>query len=368
MVPFKSGMVVVGANFCGRNTEIVKLKAHIERCSRVCLVGERRIGKTSLVHETVRRLRGRVLIFVDLLGVKSSGDVVRRMVEGVFVSAPRSMLTRLAKSFVALRPVVGIDPLTNAPTLGLSPGVKPPPETLEEALDYMSRQKGAVVFFDEFQTLLDLPVSEQEDLVARMRSRIQMHAETPYVFAGSLRAEMDRIFFDHASPFYKAAVRFELGPLDRSAFGSFLRKSFADGRRSIADPLLVRIFDLCHDVPGDVQRLCQCLWDESRMGTKLEEPMLATALHRLFSDEERAYTILLEYVTGQQLKCLRALGEMGGGASLSGQLLALTGVAANSSVQRALNSLVKKRILFRQGKLYRFCDPFFGEWIRLKRL
>ena len=96
--------------------------------------------------------------------------------------------------------------------------------------------------------------------------------------------------------------------------------------------------------------------------------MTATALRRLFSDEERAYTILLEIVTGQQLACLRALAEMGGAASLGGDFLVLTGIAANSSIQRALNSLVKKRILFRDGKLYRFCDPFFGEWVKHRRL
>jgi hypothetical protein len=46
----------------------------------------------------------------------------------------------------------------------------------------------------------------------------------------------------------------------------------------------------------------------------------------LFSDEERAYTILLEYVSGQQLKCLRALAEMGGAASLGGAFPTSTGI------------------------------------------
>ena len=368
MVPFKSGMVVVGPDFCGRRREIARLKDEIGRCSRVCLIGERRLGKTSLVHETVRLLRGHSLIFVDLLGVKSASDVIKRMVDGIFTSASESALSRLVKAFAALRPVIGVDPLTNAPTLALSPGAATSPDTLEDALDYMAGQKRVVVFLDEFQALLDLPSAEQTGIVARMRSRIQLHADTPYVFAGSVRGEMDRVFFDHASPFYKAAVRFELGPLERDEFCPFLRDGFVAGKRSVSDPLLTRLFDICHDTPGDIQRLCQCLWDESAPGDRLEEVGLGRALQRLFSDEERAYTILLEYVTGQQLKCLRALAEMGGAASLGGAFLASTGIAANSSVQRALSSLAKKRILFRDGKVYRFCDPFFGEWIRHMRL
>lgn len=368
MVPFKSGMVVVGQDFCGRTEETERLKAELARCSRVCLVGERRIGKTSLVHETVRQLKGHSLVFIDFLGVKSSSDVIRRIVEGIFRTSGKTALSRLAQTFSALRPVISTDPLTGTPTLSLAPGFTPPPDTLEGALDYLSRQKKTTVFFDEFQALLDLSPDKQTDLIARMRSRIQLHSETPYVFAGSVRSEMDRMFFDHASPLYKSAIRFELGPLERNSFSTFLKDSFKTGKRSISNDLLSRLFEICHDVPGDIQRLCQCLWDATSSGDHLDTSLLDKALLQLFSNEERAYSILLEYVTGQQLKCLRALSEQGGTASLGGEFLAMTGITTNSSVQRAMNSLVKKRILFRDGKAYRFCDPFFGEWIKHHKL
>lgn len=368
MVPFKSGMVVVGRDFCGRTEETERLKAEFVRCSRVCLVGERRIGKTSLVHETVRQMKGHSLVFIDFLGIKSSSDVIRRIVEGIFRTSGKTALSRIAQTFAALRPVISADPLTGIPTLSLAPGLTPPPDTLEGALNYLSRQKNTTVFFDEFQALLDLSPEEQADLTARMRSCIQLHSETPYVFAGSVRNEMDRMFFDHASPFYKSAIRFELGPLKRDSFSTFLQNSFKTGKRSVSTDLLSRLFDVCHDVPGDIQRLCQCLWDETSSGDPLDTPLLNRALLRLFSNEERAYSILLEYVTGHQLKCLRALSEQGGTASLGGEFLAMTGITTNSSVQRAMGSLVKKRILFRDGKAYRFCDPFFGEWIKHNKL
>ena len=147
MVPFKSGMVVVGRDFCGREREVAALTDYLKACARVCLIGERRIGKTSLVHETVRRLRGHSLVFIDMLGVKTA-----------------------------------------------------------------------------------------------------------------------------------------------------------------------------------------------------------------------------DHVTGQQLDCLRALAEVGGAATMGGEFLRQTGITNNSSIQRALNSLLKKRILFGDGKRFRFCDPFFGEWIKLMRL
>jgi len=289
-------------------------------------------------------------------------------VDGIFSSATDSTFTRLARSFAALRPIVGVDPVTNMPTLSMAPGVQPLPDTLENALDYLSRLKNTVVLFDEFQALLSLPQEEQTDIIARMRSRIQLQADTPYMFAGSVRGDLDRMFFDHSSPFYKTAVRFELGPLTRAEFAPFLQEGFSQGNRSTDADLLAHLFDVCHDVPGDVQRLCQCLWDETSSGDHVGPDAIPRALQRLFSDEERAYAILLENITAQQLKCLRALAAVGGAASLGGEFLASTGIAANSSVQRALNSLVKKRILFRDEKRYRYCDPFFGEWIKHRRL
>ncbi len=368
MIPFRSGMVVVGNYFCGRTAEIKRLKENIESFSRVCLIGERRVGKTSLVYETIRQLDNHTLIFIDLLGVKSRENVIKRIIEGIFSSAPESALGRIMKSFASLRPTVGLDPITNTPTLSLSPNAKTAPSTLEEALDYIAKQKNTVVFFDEFQALLDLPSEEQSDVIARMRSRIQLHTNTPYIFAGSLRNEMDRMFFDHESPFYKAASRFEIGPLKSSEFKPFIIKAFSSGQRTVSEDLIDLVFNISNNVPGDIQRLCQSLWSQSSASDHLEIADFGSALQRLFGDEERAYSIFLENITEQQLKCLRALAEVGGAASLGGEFLTLTGITANSSVQRALNSLVKKRIIFRDIKLYRFCDPFFGEWIKYKRL
>lgn len=38
------------------------------------------------------------------------------------------------------------------------------------------------------------------------------------------------------------------------------------------------------------------------------------------------------------------------------------------NVELRVSTFVKKRILFRSGKLYRFVDPFFGEWVKLEGL
>lgn len=49
MLPFRTGMRVTGKVFCGRASELTALREYLHSAGRVCVVGERRVGKTSMV-------------------------------------------------------------------------------------------------------------------------------------------------------------------------------------------------------------------------------------------------------------------------------------------------------------------------------
>ena len=51
MNPFKYGSVVLGNDFCGRKDLLKQTAAHMEASQNIVVVGERRIGKSSLVYE-----------------------------------------------------------------------------------------------------------------------------------------------------------------------------------------------------------------------------------------------------------------------------------------------------------------------------
>ena len=68
MRPFKYGCVVTGDAFCPRPALQKALVGNIRDGQNVVLVGERRMGKTSLV-------------YVDLLNVRTTADVCNRVVD-----------------------------------------------------------------------------------------------------------------------------------------------------------------------------------------------------------------------------------------------------------------------------------------------
>ena len=78
MNPFKYGCAVGGEHFCSRPKLERQLRSYILSGQNVVMQGERRMGKTSLVLETVRKARGVSLIHADLLCVRDTSDLCRR--------------------------------------------------------------------------------------------------------------------------------------------------------------------------------------------------------------------------------------------------------------------------------------------------
>ena len=123
MIPFHTGMRVTGNEFCGRRKELAELREYMESAGRVYVVGERRIGKTSLVFEASRVLRKHRTIYADLMAVKTSSDVVQRLASALINSEKReNRLLTLLKGLAHLQPTISVDPLTNSPTISFSPG------------------------------------------------------------------------------------------------------------------------------------------------------------------------------------------------------------------------------------------------------
>jgi len=360
-------MHVLGEHFCGRKHELRLLRDYIVSAARVYLVGERRIGKSSLLLEAIRRQRGFRALYVDLLAVKTVDDLCKRIVKALItLERSQSYLLRMLKEFAALRPSVSIDPITSMPSVGMSRAVRLEPDSIDSIMEVVGGLKRTVVVFDEFQDILQL--KERAAALAQMRSKIQQHSETCYCFAGSVRNNMEEIFTSPSSPFFKSAFALDVGPLDQKEFARFIRRKFATGNRTVQDEALQTVTEIGCDNPGDVQRLCIALWQITEEGAAITRDQLPDALEFIFAIENRAYEDTVEQITGQQMSCLCALAATGGTSGISGEFVAATGIALITSVRKAMNRLVEKRILLKREKLYRFCDPFFRAWILKKNL
>jgi hypothetical protein len=370
MNPFKYGRVVFDRDFCPRPRLQRELEGHISSNQNVLLEGERRIGKTSLVYETLRHLPKHRLLYVDILEIKSADDFCRRLIKAMVSMEQKSgTVEKIFKSLTQLKPVMGVDPLTGTPTLSLDASVELKPGSIEGLLDWIqaeSQRKQIVVVFDEFQDILNL--KDALTVLALLRGKIQFHGDITYIFAGSVRNQMDEIFNHPDSAFFKSAITIPVGPLDRLIFAEFIAEKFKQGKRSITPELLEKVFEIAQDIPGDIQQLCGAIWETTSYKDDVVTGIIPSALELIYSRELKGYEAVLGQLSGQQLRCLSGLARIGGKSPLSTEFIKETGISHSASIKKALNRLVKLKIIYRYQKEYKFINPFFKSWIIYKNL
>lgn len=324
-----------------------------------------------MIFEVVRKLKKLRMIYVDLLEAKSSDDFLKRFLLAIMsMEKSAGFLERVFQKLSHIRPVASIDPITGLPTLTIDSSAELKPASIPVVLDliasFHSRSKPVVVVFDEFQDVLNLKDARQT--LALVRSKVQFQSDITYVFAGSIRNKMDSIFNDPDSAFFKAAIPIQVGPLENEIFQKFIIGKFETGKRRITSETLDSIFDICFQIPGDIQQLCSALWDATSSEERISEEQLPSALELIFSHELKGYETILNVISRQQLKLLTALARMGGKAPMSSEFLKNSGITQASSIRRALGRLVDLRIIFYFENEYRFINPFFRAWLLHKKL
>ena len=352
-------------DFCPRPELLRCLGDHIKAAHKVALLGERRTGKTSLVFEAARRMRGLRLVYAQLWAVKSVTDVAERLLKGISTAQTKGGWIERVGSLVArLRPTLEYDPLTGAPSLSLAPGVVLAPSGLHaviDAVEKLASHTRLAVVMDEFQDIRGIP--DGDALLGELRGRIQRHRSIPYVLADSVRHEMEKVFLLPDSPFFKSLRIVEVGDIPRQAFQRFLQNRFESGDRHLGPDVWADIFNLSEDNPSDTQQLCAALWDTSERGQNLSSADITKGLRHIFATERKGFESLVKPLTQNQMKCLKALAKVGGDKPQSKQFLATAGIALPASVKRSLTRLVNLGILYGPDRSYKFFDPFFRQWV-----
>ena len=370
MNPFKYGQVVQGESFCHR-TDLQKILTNYIRSAQNCVLqGDRRMGKTSLVFQTVSEIKGFKILNIDLLGIKSADDLCKRFARAIIAMEHASgPLEKALTGFSRLRPKITFDPLSGQPGISFDPAVKLTPDSIKGLFDLIKKEysrKKTVLFIDEFQDILNLP--DADTALAMMRAEIQHHQDIPYLYAGSMRNKMLEIFTLPGSPLFKSALPLEIGAIDPKTFIPFLIEKFATGNRILSRELAEHLLELSDHTSGDIQQLCHALWETSPHGETLKDSHLHPALELIFAQELKGYLITIAQLTAQQMNCLNALAVMGGKRPSSEAFLREAGIQHASSAKRAITRLVQLEIVYPKENDYRFVNPFFKHWLIRKQM
>jgi hypothetical protein len=364
MNPFTYGRVVSTSSYCPRQRLEAALKSHLLSGQNNYIEGERRTGKTSLIFETIRTIKSRRIVYIDLLEVRSTEDVHKRVLSGIVKAEARaSVLQSFLKKISALRPTMTFDPVSGLPSLSLDAAVGLKPESIDGLFGLFSERefRNSVVVIDEFQDLLNLPDARQ--VLAVMRSKIQFLKSVPFVFCGSIRGKIHTIFNDADSPFFKSALPLEVGTIDRAAFKAFIASKFAGAKISVSPSMVDRLLGLTHENPGDTQQLCSAIYNVTSPRDTVGEETVQQALRHIFAEECKGYESHLARITGMQLRAIRTVARIGGARILSADFMTMSGIRHPSTIKKALSRLEELKILFTAAGEYKFVNPFFAQWL-----
>jgi hypothetical protein len=369
MNAFKYGCSVDGDNFCARPQLSKSLSRYIESGQNLVIQGERRIGKTSLVKETVSAMRGWTIMYADFMGVKSVSDVCNRIADAMSrFDSSDSFMRKIFAALIHLRPVATIDAMTGLPTISVDARASSDPSSVNAVMNAIeSHVKGrrVCVVFDEFQDILD--VKDGEQMLALMRGRIQFMPHTSFVFLGSARNTMLDIFMSPKSPFYKSAAVFDVGNIPDDDFFKFAKDRFATGQRVLPRILFDRILEFVDRTSGDVQEMCDAIWQISEPGDCLGDEHFEQGLSFVFERENGVYAMFLKPLTDIQFRVLKALAVLGGAHTLAGAFLEESNVTNTATIRRSLSSLEKTGLIYQGSSGWKFSSPFFREWVKRRR-
>ncbi len=352
------------------------IAAAVERLldgQNLLVAGPRRIGKTSVLFEVLRRLRkkGAYTAYVDCLGATSLRGLGERLVDALLANQ-----TGLARSFEHAKALAAGAKLTARVRY----------EHIELAIELAREQnemrffEGAlelsqalaaktkrrvVVTFDEFQACARLHAR----IFDVMRARFQGHRAVAYAFLGSEAGVLDALFTTKSEPFYRFAVAHDLADPAGHRFGIdpedwqlYIRKKFGARGLTIAEAVIDELLDHTGGHPQDTMQVCAELYYFMRDAhvRTVTSQLLGLAYEHALRELERAFALTWADLGRQKYQQVVAKR-----VARAAVLFASTPDVPRVEVLRAVDAMRARGLALRVGRgRYEFVEPMFAEYVR----
>jgi len=332
----------------------------------ILLAGPRRIGKTSLALEVLRRLHreGHDVALVDMFGITSVRELAERLANALLenrtgvqrtVEKLRDMVRSAAQTEVRLS-IQGIE-------LGMSFARRQGSdmELLEESLEITdkliraSNSRRVILVFDEFQELSRIDVNLHKIL----RSHLQQKPHISFLFLGSKPSLLARLFSQGNEAFFRYAVSLPVPEIPPDAWSDYLVRKFSEREIAITPAEVGALLKLTAGHPQDTMLVASEVYyvlmemESQVVSLTVLEIAYQRALESLMRAFEELWGSLSEHQGAQQLIKKIAYGERPYGQN-----------ASAARVGRILTYVMSQGILVKVGRgQYEFFEPMFRDYV-----
>ncbi|AKX94550.1 ATPase [Moorella thermoacetica] len=363
---FPLGGPVAKEDLVGREQFIVSLVNRLSEGQSVMLAGPRRIGKTSLAHEVLRRMKnkGAYTAAVDFFRFSGKRDFAASLIDACLenrtgINKTLNVLRDRAKAMAG-----GAQFAIKLKDLEISFGF-PDKKSDDELLDYALKlpgiladrdEKVMVVMFDEFQEASRVTDPE---IFKRMRAHFQTQKGVAYLFLGSKEGMMQTLFGGRKEAFYRFAIMLPIPIIAEDDWIPYITQKFASRNIQTDAEVVKEIIQFSGGHPQDTMFLCSEVYytlletgnnvltrDYVRLG--YNRAMLALA--PIFDE------MLDDLSTRPQVR--RVLYQLAAGENVYQE-----GIHPNK-IKRAVDHLISRAVIEKTARgSYVFVEPMFQQYI-----
>jgi hypothetical protein len=365
--PFSTQAIARSPFFTDREREVARVLDTMRTRGRLCLYGERRMGKSSVVARAADQLvaTGGVVVQADAWTVQDLDGLTRELLRSV----PTTWLAgeRLQRLLETLRSVAALSvDESGKPVLQLLSRPTSGPEDprtrlsrLVRALDSEAKAHPApvVVVIDEFQRVAEL----EDGAGGLLRGLVQEAPHLAWLFAGSIVGLVMELL-GPKGPFH-AIERMEIGPIDREHLVRWLQHRMESHGVRVAPGAAAEVYDRAGPVTEYVVRLAKMAYLRAQGEGTLDHRLVDEAFSELVADYGGSFELIWSKLSGTKRRIMRALAD-GEEQLTSHDVLRRYEISSSSAASYAITELRRDGLLAPGGAPYRISDPFFAAWVR----
>ena len=363
---FPLGGPVSEKDIVGREDFLNSLESRLNENQSIMLAGPRRIGKTSLALEILRRIKTKdnYVAFIDLFRYNTKRELSLAIIDACLENRSGISKTTIALK-EGLKKITGSAKLTaKLQDLELAIGLPGEQKSAEDLFNYALElpeilakkdKKPMIVIFDEFQEVVRIA---GEDALKLMRSYFQVQQNTAYLFLGSKEGMMNTIFGDKKQAFYRFATILPIPQIPSEAWIGYITGKFQNKNISVSGSTISEVLTLSGGHPQDTMLLCSEMYY-----ALLESAEKTLAFDFVRLGYERALQTLSPVFD-------ELLDELGKNGMTRRVLIALAqgqriySLGHPNDIKRAVDLLMDKAIIEKTGRgTYHFVEPMLKEYL-----
>lgn len=356
--------------FCDRETETAELLSNIVNGRNTVLISLRRMGKSGLVSHLYNKeeiRRGYECFFLDIYDTTSIDDFVLLFSKEV-VSRLQSQGMKFIEKFISIvnsmRVSFGSDPVTGQPSIEVSlQEIKNPVKTLEQIFSFLeSSSQPCVVTIDEFQQIADY--KEGEKHIATLRTLVQSCVKTRFIFSGSNRRMMSKLFNSPSEPFFMSTSPIMLEPINKEKYVEFVSAHFGEADKPITTESIEYVYERFDGHTWFIQYVFNRLYEMSGKDTPATKELADEAVSYILSLFSPMFKEIFARMSEKQRALLVAISKERKVTAPTGEeFISKYSLRSASAVQGAMRPLIEDETIAFNNGLYFITNRFFSLWL-----